>query len=204
MKIVYGGHWHSVPEGWVSIPEPEQDLTQPLNQYDNSVDVIFSEHVGEHLPLEGFISFAKESLRCLKKGGIFRCAMPTIDKLIQFKNDDLGKHYSDTQTAHYYPNEDRILKELGLQGIREEPIVFMLDSLFKGHHHKLLWTSDLVYKVLYKIGFSKVNVMEPGETLWDKENCLERTIRGVNPEYAKANFLITKYDPETKVIEAKK
>lgn len=204
MKIVFGGHYQQVPEGWVSIPEPEQDLSKRLNQQDNSIDVIFTEHVCEHLSMEDCIFFMKESFRCLKKGGTFRIAMPTIDKLIKFENNELGKHYSDVQTRHYYPNEDRLLKELGLDGIREEPIVFMLDSLFKGHHHKLLWTSELVYKVLNKIGFSDVHIVEPGETYWDRNDCLERTIRGVEPNYVLGEFGLTKFDPETKVVEAKK
>jgi len=105
------------------------------------------------------------------------------------------------QTKHYYPAEDAALTELGLDGIREEPIVFMLDSLFKGHNHKLLWTSSLMKKVLLKVGFRQVNIHEPGETKFDKSNCLERTIRGINPDNFPAG---TKYDPETQVIEAKK
>ncbi len=204
MKIIFGGHWDNPPEGWLSIPEPEQDITKHLNFEDDSVDAIFNEHVWEHLPLEGSICFAKESLRILNKGGVLRIACPTVDKLIKFKADELGKHYSDVQTQHYYPNEDAALKELGLEGIREEPIVFMLDSLFKGHNHKLIWTSSLIKKVLEKVGFSKVYIVEPGESKFDKLNCLERTIRGVNPEYVKEQFGIDKYDPETSVIEAKK
>lgn len=204
MKIIFGGHWDKPPKGWVSITESEQDITKRLNFEDNSVDVIFNEHVAEHLPLEGAINFFKESLRVLKNGGVLRTACPTVDKLIEFESDELGKHYCDVQTKHYYPNEDVALKELGLEGIREEPIVFMLDSLFKGHNHKLLWTSSLIKKVLDKIGFSKVHIVEPGESKFDKSNCLERTIRGVNPEYVKKEFGIDKYDPETSVIEAKK
>lgn len=204
MKIIFGGHWNNPPEGWVSVPEPEQDITKRLNYDDNSVDAIFNEHVWEHLPLEGAIYFAKESLRVLKDGGILRIACPTVDKLIKFKGDELGKHYSDVQTRHYYPNEDAALKELGLEGIREEPIVFMLDSLFKGHNHRLLWTSGLIKKVLLKVGFSQVNIHEPGKTKFDKSNILERTIRGVDPVFVEKKFKITEYDPETMVIEAKK
>lgn len=204
MKIVYGGHYQEVPEGWISIPESEQDITQRLNLPDNSTDVIFNEHVWEHLPLEGAIAFAKESLRVLATGGVLRIACPTIDKLIQFKNDDLGKHYSNTQSRHYYLKEETALYQLGLDGLREDPIVFMFDSLLKGHNHKLVWSSTLIKKVLEKVGFGEVYIQEPGETNFNKEDCLERTIRGVDPEYVLEEFGITKYDPETLVIEAKK
>lgn len=204
MKYIVGAHWHNVPEGWICLSEHEQDMRKPLSFDDNSLDAIFSEHCQEHIDFIDGIFFIRESLRTLKKGGTLRIATPTVDKLIQFKNDPLGKHYSDVQTRHYYPNEDAALKELGLEGIREEPIAFMMDSLFKGHNHRFLWTSELLKKVLQKVGFSEVHIAEPGETHWDKSNCLERTIRGVEPNYVLKEFGLTKYDPETSVIEAKK
>jgi len=204
MKIIYGGHWDNPPKGWISITEQEQDITNRLNLPDNSTDVIFNEHVWEHLPLEGAIAFAKESLRILGTGGILRIACPTIDKLIQFKNDDLGKHYSDTQSRHYYLKEEAALYRLGLDGLREDPMVFMFDSLLKGHNHKLIWSSTLIKKVLEKVGFSEVYVCEPGETNFNKEDCLERIVRGVDVDYLKEHFGLDKFDCETMVIEAKK
>lgn len=204
MKLIVGGHWDNPPQGWQSFTEQECDITKPLIWADNSVDVLFSEHVQEHIALIDSILYFKEALRVLKPNGILRICMPCIDKLIKFKNDELGKHYSDVQTRHYYPNEDAALKELGLEGIREEPIMFMLDSLFKGHNHKMLWTSSMMKKVLEKVGFSQVNIVEPGNSLFEEEIELERIIRGVEPNYVFQTFGITNYDPESKVIEAKK
>lgn len=204
IKVLHGGHWNTQIDGWINMPEQDQDITKRLKFDDAQVDVIFNEHTWEHITLIDAINYAKECFRVLKIGGVLRIATPTVDKLIQLKNDKLGKHYSDVQTRHYYPNEDAALKELGLEGIREEPIAFMMDSLFKGHNHRFLWTSELLKNVLVKIGFSEVHIVEPGETNWDKSNCLERTIRGVDPEYTLKEFGVTKYDPETSVIEAKK
>ncbi len=204
MKLILGNHWSEAPEGWTVLKEEDQDMTKTFQWDDNSIDAIFSEHCAEHLPFEGAISFFKESLRVLKPNGIIRTVCPCIDKMIRFKNYAIGKHYADVQTAHYYPNEDAALKELGLEGIREEPIAFMMDSLFKGHLHKFLWTSSLMKKVLQKIGFRQVSVVEPGNSLFEEITELERTIRGVDPEYCLKEFGITKYDPESLVIEAKK
>jgi len=204
-KYVMGGHWTSVPsDDWVAWNEGDQDITKRLELEDDSVDTIFTCHVQEHITLIENIAFFREVLRVLKKGGILRIAMPTVDKLIQFKEDEIGKHYCSVQTAHYFKNEDAALKELGLSGIDEAPMAFMFDSLFKGHNHRFVWDSKLAKKVLEKVGFSKVYIVEPGESKFDKSNCLERTIRGVNPEYVKKEFGIDKYDPETSVIEAKK
>lgn len=204
MKIIVGGHWDSAPEGWQAFSERQLDITKGLPFFDNHISVIFSEHVQEHITLIENISFFKEALRVLKDDGILRICCPFIDKMMRVKNDELFKHYSDVQTRHYYPNEDTVLKELGFGGIREEPIMFMFDSLFKGHNHRMLWTSEMMKKVLFKVGFSQVDILEPGYSNFDKSNCLERTIRGVNPDYVLDTFNITNYDPESLVVEAKK
>lgn len=203
MKLILGGHYMGAPEGWLALSEDEQDMTKPFPWQDNSVTTLYSEHCGEHLLLNGLICYFKEGYRVLKNGGVLRTIMPTIDKLIQFKNDEAGQSYCTFQTAHYYPNEDAQLRELGLNGVNEDPIVFMFDSLFKGHNHKLLWTSQLVKKVLERIGFSEVHICEPGETHFDKSDCLERILRGIHPNDAE-RLSLTHYDPESKVIEAKK
>lgn len=203
MKVIVGGHYTSAPEGWMALSEQEQDITKPLIWKDNSLNTIYLEHVWEHLPFEGAINFSKESMRCLNKGGVIRIICPTIDKLIQFKSDDVGKLFSDFQLQHYFTEQDRLLKELGLEGIREEPISFLFDSLLKGHNHIHVWTSQLIKKVLEKIGFSEVYICEPGETHFNKEDCLERIVRGIHPQVA-LDMGITHYDPESLVIEAKK
>lgn len=204
MKYILGNHWESAPEGWISLTESECDITKPLQWQGNSVDAIFTEHVQEHITLIENIFFLKEALRVLKPNGILRICMPCIDKMIHFKNDAIGKHYSDVQTKHYYPNEDAALKELGLEGIREEPIMFMMDSLFKGHNHRMIWTSGMMKKVLQKVGFSQVNIVQPGISLFEEKTELERVIRGVDPEYCLKEFNVTHYDSESIVIEAKK
>lgn len=205
MKYILGGHWTSVPnDEWQVLTEQDQDITERLQWEDNSVDVLFSCHVQEHITFVANVQFFQEALRVLKDDGILRICCPFIDKMIKFKNDELGKHYSEVQTKHYYPVEDAVLKELGFEGIREEPIMFMLDSLFKGHNHRMLWTSPMMKKCLLKVGFSQVDILEPGYSNFDKSNCLERIIRGVNPEYVLDKFGITNYDPESLVVEAKK
>jgi SAM-dependent methyltransferase len=204
MKVILGGHWDSAPDGWIGLSEQDQDIRERLIFTDDSVDCLFLEHINEHISLGHNVLFFKEALRVLKHDGILRICCPYIDKLIKFENNELGKHYSDVQTKHYYPNEDAVLKELGFEGIREEPVMFMLDSLFKGHNHRMLWTTEMMKKVLYKVGFSVVVISEPGFSAFDKSNCLERVIRGVEPNYAYEKFGITEYDPESMVVEAKK
>lgn len=204
MKVLFGGHYEACPEGWQCLSEQEQDITKTLKYEDNSLIVIYLEHINEHITLIENISFLKEALRILKIGGVLRIDMPCIDKMIKFKNDGIGKHFADIQLSHYFAEENNALKKLGLQGISEEPIQFLFHSLIKFHNHKHVWTSKLMQKVLQKIGFSEVYICEPGQTNFNPEYCLERIVRGVNPEYIKNEFGIEYYDPESMVIEAKK
>lgn len=204
IKIIHAGHYQQVPEGWLDIPEAEQDLTKPLKLENDSVDVLYNEHAWEHLPFEGAVFFAKEAHRVLKKGGILRVCCPCIDKIIKFKADAIGVHYSQVQLKHYFEKENKLLIDLGLTGIDESPLEFMIHSLIKFHNHQHVWASTLIKKVLEKVGFSRVNIVEPGTSLFEEETELERVIRGVNPEYCLKEFNVTHYDPESIVIEAKK
>lgn len=205
MKVVLGNHWTSAPnDEWLVLKEQDQDITKMMKWSENSVDCFFLEHTNEHITIIENIFFFKEALRCLKKGGILRIALPTIDKLIQFKNDALGQHYANVQLKHYYADQDAALRELGLNGINEDPICFMFDSLLKGHNHRFVWTSELLKKVIEKVGFSEVRICQPGQSYFDISNCLERTIRGVDPETVLKELDVIEYDPETSVIETKK
>ncbi len=203
MKYIVGGHFTDAPEGWKALSEQDCDITKQLPFADNTVDTIFEEHVFEHIDICSALNFIKESHRTLKKGGILRTVCPTINKLTTFKNDELGQLYAQFQTQPYYVKEDAALKELGLKGVAEEPIMFMLDSLFKGHNHRMIWSAEMIKKVLEKIGFSEVYICEPGETHFDKSDCLERVVRGIHPQVA-FDMGITAYDCESQVIEAKK
>lgn len=203
-KIIHCSHWQEAPEGWTVLSEQDQDITQPLKQENNSVDVLYNEHGFEHITFINALSFAKECFRVLKVGGILRIVTPCIDKLIEFNNDMVGEHFSDTQLLHYYVNEDKALKQLGIKGISYDPLPFLMDSLIKGHNHKHVWSSKMLQMVLDKIGFDEIYVCEPGETHFDESICLERVVRGANPEYILKEFGLKTYDPESKVVEAKK
>lgn len=204
LKIIHCSHWQEAPKGWTVLSEQDQDITQRLNNEDNSVDVYYNEHGLEHISLTNALFFIKECFRCLKNGGVLRIVTPCIDKLIQFENNAVGKHFSSVQLLHYFVAEDAALKELGINGIADDPLPFLMDSLLKGHNHRHVWSSKLLKKVLEKIGFSEVYVCNPGETHFDKSDCLERIIRGVEPNYVLKEFGLTHYDPESLVVEAKK
>lgn len=203
IKAIVGGHWSNPPEGWVALSEQDQDLTAPLKWADETVDVLMWEHVSEHLEMTDCILFFKEAKRVLKLGGILRTVAPFVDKLVKFdESTPAGKHYTQTQLRHYYPNDDIALKELGID-FNDHGLEFMLDSLLKKHHHKHVWSTGLMVRVLEKIGYSEVTTPKIGQSFFDQSNCLERTIRGMYPDWCAANG-ITECDFESMVVEARK
>jgi SAM-dependent methyltransferase len=201
MRLIFGGHWTTAPEGWTALTENDQDITKKLNFDDNSVDCIFTEHVIEHVTMQEGIFFAKEAHRILKKGGVFRVVTPTIDQLIKFENDALGVKYANDQLRPFLENEDNALKQMGLPGVETDALAFLFESLVKKHGHKFLWTTNLLNEVFKKIGFSKVYTQAPGESSTTYA-ALERTVRGVNEKYLLDNHGKKAYDPESGVVEA--
>lgn len=198
-KYIVGGHWTTAPEGWTVLTEAQCDLTAPLPWADDSVDAIFSEHVVEHLSMTDAILFFKRAKSVLKLGGVLRTVCPFIDKMVTFQEDTpMGRHYAQVQLKSYYPAEEVALAELGIQ-LTDHGHEFMMDSLLKKHNHKHVWSTNLMNRVLARIGFSQVDIIRPG--LGFASMAKERIRRGVDTAYA-INNGFTYYDPESMVVEA--
>ena len=58
------------------------DATKKFNFDNNSVDVIYTSHMLEHLSKNSANHFIKECNRVLKKGGILRIVVPDIKKIV--------------------------------------------------------------------------------------------------------------------------
>lgn len=78
-------------EGWINLdmdkslksPDITCNLKNGIPAPDNSCELIYCEHLLEHLsPVEG-VFFLKECYRCLCSGGILRIAMPSLDVLLE-------------------------------------------------------------------------------------------------------------------------
>lgn len=65
------------------------DLRQGVPFHDESVDVIYTSHLLEHLNKKDGENFIKECYRALKKGGLIRISVPDLD--IAFKTYKEGK-----------------------------------------------------------------------------------------------------------------
>jgi SAM-dependent methyltransferase len=204
-KVIFGGHWFDTDD-WLVLTEDEQDITKPLKFANNSVDVIFTEHVIEHIEFIPAIRFLQESCRILKKDGIFRVVCPMIEKLISADfNDEYGSAYITNSLLGAWADENEILNKLNLNGVFESPGTFFLNRVFTKHGHRFIWSVELMIKVLEAIGFSQVRRREVGEGI-NQDYCIERRSRGL---YLGRSWQADRlpnmiYDPESLVVEAKK
>lgn len=178
LRVVFGDHW-SNHDGWLVLDEDEQDITKPLDFADESVDVIFTEHVLEHISFSDAISFLQEAKRILKSGGVLRIVCPGLEKLMSLDlKDERFKIFFENSITRYWVKENDILQQLGSDGVIEEPKTFLFNSEFMLYGHKFIWSKELLKKVLYAIKFSHVNLVDVGQGT-KPEYCIERRHRGL-------------------------
>jgi predicted SAM-dependent methyltransferase len=83
-KILNLGGGNVLFDRWLTadvVPRADvyMNVTQPLPLPDASVDVVYSEEVIEHIPLERGRAMLRECLRVLKPGGWLRLTTPSLD-----------------------------------------------------------------------------------------------------------------------------
>jgi SAM-dependent methyltransferase len=76
MNIQFGCGGNLLP-GWNN-HDIEVDVTKPLDYPDKCADMIFAEHLCEHLTAPEFLRFLDECWRVLKRGGRLRICCPVI------------------------------------------------------------------------------------------------------------------------------
>jgi SAM-dependent methyltransferase len=207
LKIVFGGHWSNNP-GWLLLNERDQDITQPLAFPSGIVDVVFAEHVIEHVPFAGGVQFLQESFRILKPGGVCRILCPMLDRLMTANLDDSnGREYVRNSLSPHFSEEQALLRDvLGIGGLDADPLAFLFNGIYLNHGHRFIWTSGLMIKVMKAIGFQRVERFEPGEGSRPAD-CIERRRRGIYLGYDWREELLTPhtvYDVESFVVEGVK
>ncbi len=203
-KVLFGGHWASLPD-WLVLSEGEQDITKPLELETSSVDVIFTEHVIEHVGFMDGVAFMREALRILKPGGTFHVVCPVTEKLLSFSpSGERDREYLRC-LERFYQEERSLFAELKFDGLSEFNRVFLLNSVFTGHGHKFIWSAALISRVLSSLGYSAVGTFEIGRG-GNEEYCVERRRRGIylgnNAEEDRAANYV--YDAESLAVEARK
>jgi predicted SAM-dependent methyltransferase len=123
--------------GWEN-HDADMDITKPLPFEDGSVDIVFGEHILEHLDCHEAYRFLEECYRILRFGGAVRMAVPSVVRI--FDLIDLVPTYLEMAKS----------KKGAVTGI-----IF-------NHGHKSMWSMELLNTVLQSIGFDTVVAIGPG------------------------------------------
>lgn len=203
-RVIFGRHWAEIP-GWLILSQEEQDITRPLEFASGSVDVVFTEHVLEHVRFLEGVGFVRESLRVLRPGGIFRAVCPMTEKILSFSAESGRDREYLRCLDRFYPEEKDLFSGLGFDGFGEFGKVFLINSIFTGYGHRFIWSAALMERVLLAIGFSSATIYEVGKGR-SPEYCLERRRRGLylgnDPAEDSAPGWV--YDAESLAVEAVK
>jgi predicted SAM-dependent methyltransferase len=128
------------------------DARKKLSFKDNSVDVIYTSHMLEHLHPNCAKKFLLEAKRVLRKKGILRICVPDLRKNIDeyLKNNNAEEFMRNLYVCpEEYTSFTSKLKFL-LIGIR---------------HHQWMYDKNSLSKLLLNYGFKEIFILKPGETL---------------------------------------
>jgi len=124
------------------------DVRKGLPYDDNSVDLIFSSHLIEHLTYNEALKLLKECNRVLRDGGVLRIATPHAKFLM--------KDYLNGKIRQYACINKGVEEA-------ETDLDALIHLLFSGH--KSLYDYSKLYNMLKKAGFSKVYRMTPFKSI---------------------------------------
>jgi predicted SAM-dependent methyltransferase len=127
------------------------DVTKGLPLSNDSVAVLYSSHMLEHLDQTEASSFLKEARRILCSGGIIRLAVPDLRKQVQ--------QYLDSSDA------DAFIKSTYLCQPRPRTIFQRLRILTVGtRHHQWMYDGASLCRILLDHDFRNASIVPPGKT----------------------------------------
>jgi predicted SAM-dependent methyltransferase len=138
-------------DGWVNVDllgDPVDlpwDVTRRLPFPDGSVDVIFSEHLLEHLSLANGMAFLRECNRLLKSDGIMRIGVPDARALVDSYLNDPG----------------RLLAQL--RPDRPTPML-ALQEFFYWYRHRCMYDYETLALVCRSAGFTRLTQKNFGDS----------------------------------------
>ena len=153
------------------------DATKGLPLQDETVDVLYSSHMLEHLDRNEASMFLKKAFRVLRPGGVIRIAVPDLKKQVKKYNEE--------------GDADAFIESTHLCVPRPRSLAQKLRLLLVGpRNHQWMYDGNSLSRLLQKHGFIKAEVMPVGKTrIQDYEplNLHERASESVYVEAEKAS-----------------
>lgn len=122
------------------------DVTLPFDIPSGSVDLIFTEHLIEHLPYSDGRHMILECFRVLRVGGILRVATPDILFLIDLMTNrsELNRSYVEWATRTF------------LADAPHASSTFVVNNFFRDWGHQFIYDEDTLSGLLTEAGFSDI------------------------------------------------
>lgn len=148
----------NVASGWVNI-----DLDGPVGVFrwdcrrgmpfdDESVELIFAEHVFEHLDFDAGTSFLSECKRCLRPGGVVRIVVPDAGKYLGLYQGD----WSGFVPVRPLIEDDGNYRDWWLDRVYRTKMEFINEIFRQGGEHKYAYDADTLIMKMRDVGFDKV------------------------------------------------
>ena len=149
----------NILEGWLNTDiEPIDDRVvyldagKPFPFEDETFDFIFSEHMFEHLTYKEGKNMLSECYRVLRRDGVLRLSLPTLDNLIE-----LYEHRHNKDAINYV---EWSLQTFDKSGCIDDQIgfntCFVINNFFHLWGHKMIYDRDVIYEMLRREGFREV------------------------------------------------
>jgi SAM-dependent methyltransferase len=140
---------------------------------DNSVEVVYSSHMIEHLDRDEAKAFLLEVRRILQPGGVIRLAAPDLARFVQ--------NYLVSGDA------DGFVQGTNMGQARPRGVFPRLKSALTGpRHHLWMYDGPSLAKLLHDAGFTEVSVMPEGKTHIPAPGSLDLAERAEESVYVEA------------------
>ena len=146
-----------------------------IPERDNSVNVIYSSHMLEHLDREETDVFLSESKRVLVPDGIIRIVVPDFEKLIE--------NYQKNK------NPQKFIDDSCLSGEKPKALLKKIQYLIQGHGwHFCMYNQTSIIALFERHGFQNIKVIPSGETMIPFSEGLDLNAHEDNSLYLEANI----------------
>lgn len=155
VKLHLGAGFNSIP-GFLDSDLVEGnlpvDITRKLPFPSDSVDLIYTNHVIEHIHKEEFKFFLKESRRVLKPGGLNVISTPSLEKVVRvlYGRDEQGIE---------------LLRQRHGPSMTEECFTASqyINYLMKAYGHKYIYDGDFICRLAAQAGYGSARRVDHAE-----------------------------------------